>query len=45
MVMGDTDTQEKGNIKAEKAEWKSAVMGHNELPSVSSERVDAKVKR
>ncbi|KAK6353527.1 hypothetical protein TWF696_005490 [Orbilia brochopaga] len=44
MIFGDAEKQSRGNIEAEKAEWKQAVKGRHELPEVSSERIDAKVK-
>ena len=40
----DKERQDQGNIEAEKAEWKKEVEGRHQLPNVSSERMDAKIK-
>lgn len=44
MVMGNQDTMKEGNLKAEKAEWKSAA-AEGTVPTMSVERVKGKVER
>ncbi|KAK6522262.1 hypothetical protein TWF281_002826 [Arthrobotrys megalospora] len=44
IILGDADRQTHGNIQVEKAEWKQAVEGDHQLPEVSAERIDAKIK-
>ncbi|KAF8585075.1 hypothetical protein K439DRAFT_1410237 [Ramaria rubella] len=43
MVTGDQDKQTEGNMRAEKAEWKSAI-ADGELPTVSAERMEGKLE-
>ncbi|EPS42579.1 hypothetical protein H072_3435 [Dactylellina haptotyla CBS 200.50] len=40
----DSSKQTQGNLQAERAEWKKAVEGNHQLPEVSAERMDAKIK-
>lgn len=43
MLTGDQEKMNEGNLKAEKAEWKSAA-ADGKLPSVSAERLQGKAE-
>ena len=43
MLTGDQDKMKEGNMKAEKAEWKSAA-ADGTMPSVSMERMQGKAE-